>query len=229
MSIGIFIATGVLCTIVLALLLIFRRDLVGVDLSGRSLLRLYLYIASLAAVIVIAVGVAQLLGWGSASVWGLQTAYGRPPIDIACPPGQCPDPAQLTLQFQHQNEQRLSTDLIGGLTLGFFGVLFYAGHKIGRRMMGGEDETSALRRAYIVLGTFVFGISAIILLPVGVYQALSMWLIPYTDDVYLPGFADAITGGVVATPIWLFYLMRMARTARLATPRVRPGPMLSIG
>ncbi len=87
---------------------------------------------------------------------------------------------------------------------------------------------STLRRAYMVLGTFVFGISAIVLLPVGVYQALSMWLIPHTDDVYLPGFADALTGGIVATPIWLFYLMRMARTARVATPHVRPGPMLSI-
>ncbi|MDE3112325.1 MAG: hypothetical protein KGN00_01275 [Chloroflexota bacterium] len=228
MTIGILVAVGVTCTVILALLLIFRRDLVGVDLSGQSLLRLYLYLASLAGVITVTVGVSLLLAWGMGNAFGLETAYGRPPLVTPCPPGQCPEPAQLALQYQHQSEQRLSGDLIGGLTTGLFGLLFYVGHKLGRRAVGGDDDTSALHRAYVVLGTFVFGLSAIVLLPVGVYQALSIWLIPHTDDVFVPGIADALTGGIVTTPIWLFYLLRMARGARVATPRVRPGPMLSI-
>ncbi|MBU6423587.1 MAG: hypothetical protein KGJ98_02740 [Chloroflexota bacterium] len=229
MTIGILVAVGVVCTILLALLLIFRRDLVGVDLSGRSLLLLYLYLASLAGVITVAVGVSLLLSWGTGVAFGLETAYGRPPILTPCPPGQCPDPLQIAAQYQHQSEQRLSGDLIGGLTTGFFGLLFYAGHKLGRRALGEDDDASVLHRAYVVLGTFVFGLSAIVLLPVGVYQALSIWLIPHTDDVFVPGIADSLTGGIVATPLWLYYLMRMARGARVATPRARPGPMLSVG
>ena len=227
MTIGILIAVGVLCTLVLALLLIFRRDLVGVDLSGRSLVRLYLYLASLAGVITAVVGVSLLIAWGIGTVFGMQTAYGRPPIAVPCPPGQCPDPAQLALQYQHQNEQRLVGDLIGGLTTGFFGMLFYAGHRIGRRAMGREEAGSVLHRAYIVLGTFVFGLSAIVLLPLGVYQALSMWLIPHTNDVFIPGVADSLPGGIVAAPIWLYYLIRMARTAREASPQQQRGAALA--
>ena len=52
MVIGVLLAAAVLGVIVFALLLIFRGDLVGVDLSGASLLRLYLYLASLAGILV---------------------------------------------------------------------------------------------------------------------------------------------------------------------------------
>ncbi len=228
MMTGIVVASGVICTVVLALLLIFRRDLVDVDLSGRSLLRLYLLLASLAGVITVAIGVARLLDWGAASAFGLETVYGRPPVIQPCPPGQCPDPAQLAVQYQHEREQRYAGDLLAGLTLAIFGLLFYGGHKLARRMVGGEEEGSALKRAYVVLGTFVFGLSAIVLLPVGVYQALAMWLLPVREDVYVSGIAESLSGGIVATPIWLYYLVRMARGARVATPRVRPTAMLTV-
>jgi hypothetical protein len=62
-----------------------------------------------------------------------------------------------------------------------------------------------------------------------VYQALSIWLLPVRDDVYVSGIAETLSGGIVALPIWLYYLMRMARTARVETPHVRTAPTLSVG
>jgi len=67
---AVLLMTGVISAVIFMLLLVFRRDLIGVDLSARSVVRLYLYLASLAAVIVLAIGVSALLDWGTASAFG---------------------------------------------------------------------------------------------------------------------------------------------------------------
>ena len=205
---GVLIAAAFVGTIVFALLLIFRRDLVGVDLAARSLLRLYLYLASLVAVIVFAIGVAGVLDWGMASAFGGEAVYGRPPLEMVCPAAEkCPDPEQLRLQYLHERQQSQDRDLIRGLTLTFFGATFWGAHVLGRRAAAGPDErTSALRRAYFVLGTFVFGLGTVVFLPVGVYQALSAALLRHAPDVFRPGVGDSLSGGLVALPIWLLYL-----------------------
>jgi hypothetical protein len=218
MVIGVLLAASVLGVVVFALLLIFRRDLVGVDLSGRSLLRLYLYLASLAAIVVFAIGVSATLDWGMSSAFGGEVVYGRPPVVQLCPVGEkCVDPEQLRTQYTHEREQRQQQDLLRGLTLVAFGALFWGGHGIVRRSLGGrEDAASALHRAYNVLGTFVFGFGTVILLPVGMYFALSAALLPPAEDVFRQGVGDSLSGGLAALPIWLIYLQRIVRAAAAA-------------
>jgi hypothetical protein len=215
MVIGVLLAASVLGVIVFALLLIFRRDLVGVDLSSRSLLRLYLHLASLAAIIVFAIGVSATMDWAMGSAFGGEVVYGRPPVVQLCPVGEkCFDPEQIRTQYTHEHEQRQQQDLLRGLTLVAFGTLFWGGHRIVRRSLRGtEDPASALRRAYNVLGTFVFGVGTVILLPVGIYFALSAALLPPAQDVFRQGVGDSLSGGLAALPIWLVYLRWMVRSA----------------
>lgn len=218
MTAGVLVFAGVVCAVIFALVLIFRRDLVGVDLTARSLVRMYLYLASLAAVMVLVIGLAAALDWAMASTVGGEAVYGRPPIEMVCPPGEkCPDPAQLRQQYLHEREQRHDQDLIRGITFAFFGLVFWGGHRIARRRAAGPDErTSALRRAYLTLGTFVFGMATIVLIPVGAYLAVSAWVIDPRPDVDVQGVGESLSGGVVALPLWLSYLLRLVRDFRAA-------------
>jgi hypothetical protein len=215
MVIGVLIAASVVGVIVFALLLIFRKDLVGVDLSGRSLLRLYLHLASLAAIVVFAIGVSATIDWAMGSAFGGEVVYGRPPVVQLCPVGEkCADPEQIRTQYTHEHEQRQQQDLLRGLTLMAFGAVFWGGHFLMRRSVTGiEDPGSALRRAHNVLSTFVFGVGTVILLPVGIYFALSVALLSAAPDVYRQGVGDSLSGGLVALPIWLIYLQRIVRAA----------------
>lgn len=213
---GVLAAAAIFGVVALTLLLIFRKDVVGVDLGARGLLRLYLYVASLAGVVVTVIGVATLLDWASGNVFGVQAIYGRVPSQVD--PNFMPSnlASQQTLQFQ--------TDLLRGLTLTIFGAAFWGAHRMLRRTFGADDERSSLlHRAHDVLGTFVFGAGVLVLLPVGIYQALSYALITPAPDVFQPGFGDSLAGGIVSAPVWLVYLYRVIRSVprREATPQLR--------
>lgn len=232
MIIGVLLGAGVVGVIVFALLLIFRKDLVGVDLGARSLLRMYLYLASLAAVMVFAIGVAATIDWGIARTFGGEAVYGRPPVVQLCPAGEkCIDPDQIREQASHERDRHEQEDLLRGATLAAFGAVFWGGHRIARRRLGeAQASTSALHRAYNVLGTFVFGVGTVILLPVGIYQVLFVTLIAPAQDVYASGVGDSLSGGIVAAVFWLVYLLRVVRavpseqlSAAAATPLVAPG------
>src|SRR5256885_15928668 len=97
MLVGVLTALGVLGAIGLLVVLFLQRGREGVDLSLGGLLRVYLYLASLAGVIALSIGVAGILAFVLAAGFGLDVIYGGPTpppppaIAPACPPHQpCP-------------------------------------------------------------------------------------------------------------------------------------------
>src|SRR5437660_6748521 len=108
MLVGVLTALGVLGAIGLLVVLFVQRGRDGMDLSLGGLLRLYLYLASLAGVIAFAIGVAGIISYVLAAAFGLDVIYGGsrpnigPPFPVqACPPGTtCPPVASpITSQF----------------------------------------------------------------------------------------------------------------------------------
>jgi hypothetical protein len=231
MIIGVLLSAGVVGVIVFALLLIFRKDLVGVDLGARSLLRMYLYLASLAAVMVFAIGVAATIDWGMARAFGGEAVYGRPPVVQLGPAGEkCIDPEQIRQQAAHERDRRQQEDLLRGATLAAFGAVFWGGHYMARRRLGDvRENASALPRAYNVLGTFVFGVGTVILLPVGIYQVLFVTLIAPAQDLYASGFGDSLSGGIVSGAFWLVFLLRVVGAVRGEQLAAPPKPLAAGG
>jgi hypothetical protein len=227
MIFGVLIPAAILGAIALVVVLIVQRARGGTDLTPRNLLRLYLYIASLAGIVVLTIGLASAVNWALANAAGNEFIYGSFPRPIAapCPPEAvgkgCVNPSaeQIALQRRQQDEQsqrRRDEDLIRGVTFTVFGALFWGAHWIARRGLGDADTaTSALRRGYLMLGTVVFGLSTIVLLPTGLYQALANVLLPASDNVFRQG-ADALGGGIVSLPIWLIYLRLVVTEFRQA-------------
>ena len=232
----VLIPVAVIALIVIIGVIAFQRGREGVDMSPQAMLRAYLYVGSFAGVIALAFGLSALLNGALATVVGNQIVYGGTPVPAIarpCPPGvTCPpepDIAELTERQRQETDRRRQEDLLRGVTFTVFGALFYGAHRAARRSMYPRDQTvgiHGLQRAYHLLGTVVFGIGALALLPAGLYQLLANSLLTVPGDFFRQGVADTLTGGVISAVLWLLYLRAVLRDTRSAELRaeLRPGP-----
>lgn len=226
MVLSVLVALGVLGAIVGAIALLARGGRGAIELAPRNLVRVYLYIASMAGIIVLVVGLSGLLTVGFATAFGNGFVYGQPPAVGPLPACPSPEPgakcgpagqADFTEQRRHEIERRRGDDLIKGLTFSAFGALFWGAHVFARRgVIGATELSSGLRRGYLLLGTVVFGIATVILLPTGIYQALSYLILPADAGLYRSGAGDALPGGLVTLPVWLMFLWLVVRDLRSA-------------
>lgn len=225
----VLIPVAVLAVIVIIAVLAFQRGREGFDLSGNSVLRAYLYLGSFAGVIALAFGLSALLNGALAAGIGNEIVYGGTPVPAiapACPPGvPCPpfpDPAQITQRQRQESDRRRQEDLLRGATFTVFGAVFYGAHRAARNAMfprgHGPLPGDGLRRAYHLLGTVVFGIGAIALLPAGLYQLLANTLLTLPQDSFRQGVADTLAGGIVSTVLWLLYLRAVLADTRGSEP-----------
>jgi hypothetical protein len=227
---GVLAAVGILGAIVGAIVLAVRGGRGGLEWAPRNLVRVYLYIASMAGIIVLVVGLSGILTVGFAAAFGNGFVYGDsssispvpacgPVTDpnVKCVPGPTPD---FAAQQRRELDRRRADDLIKGITFSLFGALFWGAHFVARRgVMGADELTSGLRRGYLMLGTVIFGIATVILLPTGIYQALSYLILPADTGVFRSGAGDSLPGGLVTLPVWLIYLWLVVRDLR-AVPAV---------
>jgi hypothetical protein len=228
MLVGVLTALGVLGAIGLLVVLFLQRGRDGMDLSLGGMLRVYLYLASLAGVIAFAIGIAGIVSYILAAAFGLDVVYGgevpRPvpaiapacPPNATCPPFVTPFPQQV---IPDERVRRQTEDLVRGVTFVIFGSVFWAAHWWARRALAGvADRASGLHRAYLILGTAIFGIATIALLPMGIYQALSFAIVPPDQFSFRPGAGEALSGGLAALPLWLAYLWLVQRALRTVPP-----------
>lgn len=218
---------AVLGGIVLLIVLFAQRSREGLDLSLRGLVRVYLYLASLAAVVVFAAGLAGVLSFVLAAGLGRDVIYGGrqliPAVSVNCPPGQtCPPPAAELRAVTDDRERRQADDLVRGVTFLVFGGIVWGAHRAARGALGRADG-GGLDRAYLMLGTAIFGVATIALLPMGIYQAVSFAVVPAQDGIFRQSAGEALSGGLAALPLWLAYLWLVLRALRGGDPRVYAG------
>jgi len=222
---GVLVAVAIVGAIVGAIAILVRGGRNAMGFAPRNLVRLYLYIASMAGIIVLVVGLSGVLTAGFAAAFGNSFVYGDtsaispvpacgPVTDpnVKCVPGATGD---IAAQQQREQDRRRADDLIRGLTFTVFGAVFWGAHYAARRgVMASDELTSGLRRGYLMLGTVIFGITTVILLPTGIYQALSYLILPAANGVYRQGVGDSLPGGLVTLPVWLIYLWLVVRDLR---------------
>jgi hypothetical protein len=227
---GLLTGFAVVAVIVAVLVIFLQRGRDTFDLSLDGLLRAYLYVASLAAVIVFAAGVAGLIAYVLSAAVGFDFVYGgsfpQPAIAPApCPPDAiCPPVTIFRAQDDYRRFQQ-SQDLIRGVTFVMFGAIFWGAHWLARRSLAPRDErATGLYRAYLMVGTVIFGIATIALVPFGIFQALSFLIGGDQPGVFRPGVGETLPGGLAALPIWLVYLWLVLRTIRRGVAPIGPRP-----
>jgi len=229
---SLLVPIAIVAVLVIIGVLAFQRGREGFDLSGNTVLPGYLYLGLFAGVLALAFGFSALLNAALATVAGNEFVYGGTAAIRPCPLGvDCLQPSiQVLVPAVEGLERRRLEDLVRGATFALFGVLFYVAHRWAFRAMYPRGTTvgshsDALRRAYLLVGTIVFGIGAIALLPMGVYQIVANAVLPRSPNFYQPGVAESLTGGLVSLVFWLIYLRSVLRDARGGQPRFyRTGP-----
>lgn len=223
---SVIVPIAVLAAVVMLLVLFFRRGRDEAELGPRGLLRLYLYLGSLAGTVLLAIGIASALSFAIATTFGPELAYGAQPVPFparAVPPGQSGPSEQELQRIQEEQRERMAADrerrrqedLVRGITFVAFGLLFWGAHRYGRKVVETPEPRDApLRRAHLLFATLVFGLSTIVLLPQGLFQALSLALVPRSEFEFRAGAGDQLSGGLAALPFWVFYLREIARELR---------------
>ncbi len=227
MFVGLVAAGAALGVLVLIVALFVQRGREGIDLSPRGLLRAYLYAGSFAGLVALVFGLAAVGNFVLASAAGNDVVYGAPPVPRpaiapACPPNfpNCPQPPSPDEQLKRQaeqNERRRNEDLLRGITFTVFGAVFYGAHYAARRGIVGADEQGGLRRAYLMLGTAVFGLATVVLVPTGLYQLLANAILPASPDIFHQGVSDSLMPGLVSLVVWLVFLRLVVADFRRGT------------
>lgn len=194
-ALTILLPFAVLGALVFVALVLAARGREGLDLSARSLFRAYLYIASFAGVVALALGLSWLGTAAFALIGGNELVYGGIPQDVA-------------IRRTQELDATRGQDALRGATFTISGALFWLVHWIARNRVAPGDQ-GPLRHAYALVGTAVFALATIILLPIGVYLALAFWLVPVASGGYRQGASMALAGGLVAAGAWLLYLRLM--------------------
>ena len=133
MVLGVLAVVGILGAIVGAIVLAMRGGRGGLEWAPRNLVRVYLYIASMAGIIVLVVGLSGVLTAGFAAAFGNAFVYGDSsaisPIpacgpvtdpNVKCVPGATQD---IAAQQRREQDRRRGDDLIRGITFTAFGAL----------------------------------------------------------------------------------------------------------
>ena len=224
MVVAVLVPLAIIAVLIFLAVLFVQRGREGVDLAPHTLFRSYLYISSLAGVIALAFGLAALSNAGLALAAGNEFVYGgnTGPLAprVACPPGvsDCPQPPtvqEIQAQQNAELDRRRAEDAVRGISFTTFGGLFWLVHWLARNRTGTGDQGS-LWRSYLLVGTGVFGIATVVLLPLGLQQALTSFLVPRTAGSFRQGVGDSLTAGVVSLIIWLAYLRLAAEGLRSA-------------
>ncbi len=166
--------------------------------AASALLRTYLYVASLVGVVTLAFGLVALIDAIAAVLFGTTFVYGGPVTTSA-----------------NATETRPAEDAVRGVTFAAFGALFWFVHWLARRRLLNGDQGSQYR-GYVLVGAAAFGISTVVFLPTGVYQALSNWLVARPAGSYYQPVAEALVSGLVSLALWLLYLRAALTSSRKA-------------
>ena len=208
-----------------------------VQLSLRGLFRGYLYIMSLASLLIMISGISHLVQWGFAVGFGNEFSYRPARLELALPQERflrergLPLPPELTPEEREEarrleEERRIEgldlafkTGLLDGIIFTGIGALLWGAHLWGRRRLETiqERESSALNRIYLIVLILVLGIITISTLPVAARDALRYGLLDTGLAFSPPG--GRLGTAIVVLPFWLVYLAVTVRSVRRQPPK----------
>ena len=227
---AVIVPVAILGALVLGAVMFFQRGAAGIDASPRPLLRLYLYLGSLVSILVLVAGLAQAVT-GVLGAVAPDFAYGSSPGPVPGPvqvDGSTPPAVAPLRELQDQYDRRTRESLLQGITGALAGALFWAVHWYGRRTLETvEERTSSLRRGYYLLGTAIFGIASIVLVPIAVYNTLHWFLIPVAQFEFRQGAGESLAAAIAVVPFWILFLRIVLadyRSGRVPTEPMRTAP-----
>lgn len=207
--IPVFVVGVIIALIVYA---VKRKQLVNTEVAftPHFILKIYVYFMILASIVVFVAGASFLLNGIFAKQVGDAFSY-RPEYvyePVAIDATGNPKSVEPSYSIPAQAMER---DLIRGITMVSFGVVILIIHILVARAVESVQERkgSPLYRMYVVLGLSIFTIGSLVSIPVGIYKALSYFLIfqPGTLDPsrrLVPG--ESLSSAIAYLPFWVYFI-----------------------
>lgn len=199
---------------------IYRHE--AVDVSFRQILLIYCYAVTLVSIVTVVLGLASLANAGLSVAFGRDFSFQAPPVfarALEGPPGAVK--AESTIEEQQQRrarelERHFRESLVQGLTLPVVGGLIALVHVLARRRLEAATGPDAgfFRKPYLALLLAVFGGVALVSLPVGLYEALTFWVVEADPESYRPAPGGSLANAIAFTPFWLYFLWATVREWR---------------
>ena len=192
------------------------------SLSVDLLLKIYLYVISIATLAIAVIGGTMLLRAGSSYAFGIPFAYEtyKPnelmDIEVKEPNANTPEcyegeKTQINGQTVCFDNDKIKQELINGGTIFFSMVILFTIHMIGIKMIEKKNVTEWLRKTYTFLSLILYSLVGIVTIPIAIYQ-LSTHLLYRTEDITkyeAPATAIAIL--ILVLPLWIYYLLKTTK------------------
>ena len=221
---------GLVAAIGAAVFLIIRvRSGEAVSFPMRLLFRVYLYVISAVSVVILVVGLSGLVEAGLGAVLGKEFSYhpsfakvASRPVEVK-PPGVEPSaPAVVEPTPEEEEAQRaegldraFKEGILNGLSLTLVGAVILGLHIWGRRRLEEEDERAGmLNRVYLFLLLAIFGVVALITLPLAINDTLRYYIIDSAEEFSRVRPGGRLAAALVTVPVWAFYLLATLRALR---------------
>ena len=225
----VLVLVGLVAAIGAAVFLIIRvRSGEAVSFPMRLLFRVYLYVISAVSVVILVVGLSSLIEAGLGGVLGKEFSYApsfskvvlRPveprPQDIerSAPAVVEPTPEE-EAQRAEGLDRAFKEGILDGLSSTLVGAVILGLHVWGRRRLEEEDERAGmLNRVYLFLLLAIFGIIALITLPLAINDTLRYYIIDSAEEFSRVRPGGRLAAALVTVPVWAFYLLATLRALR---------------
>lgn len=192
------------------------------SISVDLLLKIYLYVISIATLAIAVVGGTMLLKSASSYAFGIPFAYNtyksnveqqfiEKDSDVQIP--DCYEAKKTSINGQEVcfNEDQIKQDLINGGTIFFSMAILFAIHMIGIKMIEKKNVTEWLRKAYIFISLILYSLIGIVTIPIAIYQLSTHLLYRVEDITKYEAPATALSLLILVLPLWIYYLIQTTK------------------
>ena len=218
---------------------IWARSGEAVSIPLRLLLRAYLYLISIASIVILVIGLSALIQAGLSAALGQEFSYNPTYFRVIDEPRPRPiapgeEFAEDTLQSPEERkaareeglDRAFKEGVLNGLSFTLVGAVVLGLHVWSRRRMESEEERAGtFNRVYLILLLVIFSIVALILLPSAIYDTLRYYILESGDEFSRVRPGDGLAGAIVTVPVWAYYLsatLRALRHQEAETPATVP-------
>lgn len=192
------------------------------SLSVDLLLKIYLYVISIATLAIAVIGGTILLKAGSSYAFGIPFAYDTyeinngEQIQVKDPDAQIEDcyEGEATV-INDQNvcfdNEKVKQELINGGTIFFSMIILFTIHMIGIKMVEKKNVTEWLRKAYTFISLILYSLVGIVTIPIAIYQLSTHLLYRVEDITKYEAPATALALLIFVLPLWIYYLVRTTK------------------
>lgn len=196
--------------------------------SFHTVFLAYFYIVSIISLLAVIIGTATAGTAVLSDIFGRQFSYQNPSGVYQSEPLSSDQEATEEASLRVKNAEIVASqdkqyienlyrdDLLNGVSMLAVGLIFLVTHVVGWRMLDKSDrKQSFLFRSYVFAQLAIYSLATLIALPAALSELLRYWLHGSSSVAAAPLPGQMVALAVLVLPLWLFFVWRTIRLAKV--------------